>query len=61
MSVLKPDDLMKKKKDVIDRLLRDLSPDVRDLSRDILNEMSYEELLDRKKVFEILRKRGVIK
>lgn len=61
MSILKPDDLLKKKKDVIDKLLRDLSPDVRDLAKNILNEMSYEELLDRKKVFEILKKRGVIK
>lgn len=62
MSVLKPDDLFKKKKqEVIEEILKDLSPDVREAARRILEELPYEKLLDRRSITSYLRKRGFFK
>ncbi|WFO75257.1 hypothetical protein J4526_09375 [Desulfurococcaceae archaeon MEX13E-LK6-19] len=61
MSILKPDDLMKKKKELINEVLKDLSPDVREAARRILEELPYERLLDRRDVLVFLKKKGLVK
>ncbi len=61
MSILKPDDLMKKKKELINEVLKDLSPDVREAARRILEELPYERLLNRRDVLVLLKKKGLVK
>ena len=61
MSILKPDDLMKKKKELINEVLKDLSPDVREAARRILEELPYERLLNRRDVLVFLKKKGLVK
>lgn len=61
MSVIKPEDLFRRKRSVIEEITRDLAPGVREAARRILEELRPEDLMDRRKVIEVLRKRGVIK
>lgn len=59
MSIFKP---AKKpyKKELIDSALNDLDPSVRDKAREILENLDEEYLLDRDRVRELLRKRGIV-
>lgn len=61
MSIIKPEDLYKRRKELINELTKDLSPGIRDSVRRVLEELPIDILSDRKKVFEILKKRGLIK
>ncbi|MCD6488238.1 MAG: hypothetical protein J7K21_03330 [Desulfurococcales archaeon] len=59
MSVTRPSDFLKRKREVIEEITRDLSPGVRDEARRILENLSMEELMDRRRVLEKLRKKGL--
>ncbi len=61
MSIIKPDDLYKKRrKELLDNILKDLSPGLRDQARRLLEELDIETLSKREKVLEYLRKKGII-
>ncbi len=61
MSVIRPSDLMKRKREVIDELVRDLSPGVRDSARKYLETLPMEELRDRDRIKDLLRRKGFIR
>ncbi len=60
MSIIRPSDLMKRKKELIDQIIKDLSPGLRDQARRFLEKQGLEILSDRKKVLELLKKKGLI-
>ncbi len=60
MAVIKPDDLLRRKKELVEKILRDLSPGVRDEARRILLEQDMTVLMDKHKVLELLKRRGLI-
>ena len=60
MSITRPGDFLgRKKREIIEEITRDLSPGVRDEARRILENLSMEELMDRRRVLEKLRKKGL--
>ena len=61
MSVIRPSDLMKRKREVIDELVRDLSPGVRDSARKYLETLPMEELRDKDRIKDLLRRKGFIR
>ncbi len=60
MAVIKPDDVLRRKKELVEKILRDLSPGVRDEARRILLEQDMSVLTDKRKVLELLKRRGLI-
>ncbi len=60
MAVIKPDNLLRRKKELVEKILRDLSPGVRDEARRILLEQDMTVLMDKHKVLELLKRRGLI-
>lgn len=60
MSLYKPGKDLDRKK-IIDQILRDLNPDVREEARRILITLSTSELIDRTRVNRILKKKGLLK
>ncbi len=60
MSVIKPEDLVRRRREVLEALLRDLSPGLREEARRILEELPLDVLLDKRRALEELRRRGLV-
>lgn len=60
MSIIKPSDLMRRKKELIEQIIKDLSPGVRDTARRYLETLSIDDLRNKDKARSFLRKKGLI-
>jgi hypothetical protein len=58
LSVIRPRDYRRRR--LIEDALRDLSPDVRDEARRLLESLDYSVLSDREAVRRLLRRRGFL-
>jgi len=58
---MKPSDLMRRKKELIEQIIKDLSPGVRDTARRYLETLSIDDLRDMEKAKNFLRKKGLIR
>lgn len=58
MSIIKPG--KSRKKEMIEQILRDLDPSIREEARRVLEEVDPREPLDREKIIEILRKKRIL-
>ncbi len=61
MAIMKPSDLMRRKKELIEQIIKDLSPGVRDTARRYLETLSIDDLRDMEKAKNFLRKKGLIR
>ena len=52
---------MFKKKRIIDEILKDLSPDVREAAKSYLETLSIDELMSSREVMRKLREKGFIR
>lgn len=60
MAIIKPSDLMRRKKELIEQIIKDLSPGVRDIARRYLETLSIDDLRNKDKARSFLRKKGLI-
>ncbi|ABN70546.1 hypothetical protein Smar_1456 [Staphylothermus marinus F1] len=60
MSLFKPGKTIDRRK-IIEQILKDLDPGIRDEARRFLNTLRDEDLVDRVKVSSLLKKKGLLK
>ncbi len=58
MSIIKPGRNRRKK--MIEQILRDLDPSIREEARRVIEEVNPREPLNREKIIEILRKKRIL-
>ncbi|RLG82891.1 MAG: hypothetical protein DRO40_06440 [Thermoprotei archaeon] len=60
MAIIKPSDLMRRKRELIERIVKDLSPGIKDTARRYLETLSIDDLRDKERAKNFLRKKGLI-